>query len=159
MWMQTQGFITKAQGITTNNALLQGVCVCVCVCVCARVCVFMWWISLFLLLQCSPVCVPPTSVQSEIYIISDTTKHNPFPPLTHTHTHTHNMKTWGKARAELLHPFQLQRLNIWFRHTDTILCGSWGCSPGLNVKLYNQVNDLSGNRKTPKTLASLTGGR
>ena len=37
--------------------------------------------------------------------------------LTHTLSHTH-MKTWGKARAELLHPFQLQRLNIWFRHTQ-----------------------------------------
>ena len=159
MWMQTQGFITKAQGITTNNALLQGVCVCVCVCVCVHA--FVCSCDGYPYFCC---CSAPLSVfhppLCRARSTSFQTQPNTTPSLLlHTHTHTHNMKTWGKARAELLHPFQLQRLNIWFRHTDTILCGSWGCSPGLNVKLYNQVNDLSGNRKTPKTLASLTGGR
>lgn len=77
-----------------------------------------------------------TSFQTQPSIATSCLTHTRPIPRTRTHT-----KTWGKAKAELLHPFQLQKLNL----IQTLLRGSWVCSPRLNVKLFNQVNDLTGN--------------
>lgn len=145
MWMLTQGSIAKAQEMRTNNTQLQGVC-CVCIHVMDT--------PPFQLLQCSLICIPPTSKQNEIYIISDTTKYSYL--LRYTHTHIHTWKLEGRPELNYSIHFNYRG---WISDSDThtVLCGSGGCSPELNVKLYKQVNDLSGNRKTAKTLAFLIG--